>query len=95
MEEGKKVEAIKLWREKTGASLKESKMQIEQFERNGTWTPIATVPSSAETSATLESNEDIDEEIDNVDPVARQSLGIGYWLVVLILLVFLATRLLS
>lgn len=94
--EGKKIQAIKLWRENTGASLKESKMQIEQFERAGTWSAIST-PLDSEASATLNSDDidDKDDAVDNIDPVARQSFGIGYWIVVLILLGFLANQFLS
>ena len=91
IEEGKKVQAIKLWREKTGASLKEAKMQIEQFEREGIWSPIVDTSESK----VSKNPEPYDAVEDNVDPVARQGFGFGYWLVVLILLVFLATRLLS
>ena len=93
LNEGKKVQAIKLWRENTGASLKKAKMQIEEFERTGTWSPIAT-PPSLEAHHTPEPDDHIDTE-DNVDPIARQGFGVGYWLVVLILLGFLATQFLS
>ena len=93
LEEGKKVQAIKLWREKTGASLKEAKMQIEQFERAGTWSPIIAT-SDSKNFETQELDEHIDAEA-NVNSIERQGFGIGYWLVVLILLVFLATQFLS
>lgn len=97
--EGSKIQAIKLWREQTGASLKESKMQIEEFERTGTWSPIS-APIDSEGASTLNSD-DIDDRDDNkdaidiIDPVARQGLGIGYWLIVLIMLGFLAKQFLS
>ena len=92
--EGKKIQAIKLWREKTGVSLKEAKMQIEQLERDGTSTPLAATAAS-ETSSTIESPDEIDEGPHNLGPVARQNFGFGYWLVVLILLGFLANQFLS
>ena len=93
LNEGKKVQAIKLWRENTGASLKEAKMQIEQFERDGTWSTTATT-RGLEAHNTLETDDHIDTE-ESVDPIARQGFGIGYWLVIVILLGFLATRFLS
>ena len=93
LNEGKKVQAIKLWRENTGASLKEAKMQIEQFERDGTWSAIVT-PPSLEAHHTPEPEDHIGAE-ESVDPIARQGFGVGYWLVVLILLGFLATQFLS
>ena len=59
--EGKKVQAIKLWRERTGASLKEAKMQLEQFERDGTWSAITAISDSKE-SYTPEPYDSIDAE---------------------------------
>lgn len=97
--EGSKIQAIKLWREQTGASLKESKMQIEHFEQTGAWSPVS-APVDSEASSTLTANDtdhsdDDEDATDNIDPVARQRVGIGYWLIVLIMLGFLAKQFLS
>ena len=92
--EGNKIQAIKQWREQMGTSLKESKMQIEHFERTGTWHPTSPIIPSENTPA-LESDSDIDDVVHSTESVERQGFGFGYWLVVLILLGFLASQFLS
>ena len=45
---GEKIQAIKVWREHTGASLKVSKQIIEHFEQHGNWeAPTAIAAASA------------------------------------------------
>ena len=45
IQDGLKIQAIKLWRECTGNSLKESKDIIEYFEQHGVWMTIDDLPT--------------------------------------------------
>ena len=89
------MQAIKRWREGTGDSLKDAKMTIEQFERTGSWSaPVTTSPPVTQDppEATPDSEEMEDE---HTPPAQRQGFGLGYWLVVLGLIIYLGMRVLG
>ena len=93
--EGKKVQAIKKWREGTGDSLKDAKTTIERFERTGSWSaPVTTSPPAPKNSTeTTPDSEEMEDE--HTPAVERQGFGLGYWLVVLGLVIYLGMRVLS
>ena len=61
---GQKIQAIKLWREHTGASLKEAKKSIELFESTGAWPLVANgmVTTNTSTTPSLSRTDNITKE---------------------------------
>ena len=83
---GNKIGAIKLWREHTGASLKDAKEAIEQLESDHS------TPSVGSVSRDEYEEHSAEEE---KHPHHQQGLGTGYWLVLLGLCGYFAYYLLA
>ena len=83
---GQKRPAIKEWREHTGASLKDAKEAIEQLERNHSTPAVNSISHDEYEEHSAE------EEAKRPD---QQSLGIGYWVVLLGLCGYFAYYLLA
>jgi len=81
----KKIQAIKMYRQATGSSLREAKMLVEHFESTGRWS----------IDATESPIEVLPEQSNNTTSQHRQQFGVGYWMVVLGLLGLLGWHFLS
>lgn len=64
--DGQKIQAIKLWREHTGTSLKDAKGILEHFENTGSWLPSPKQSSNSQVDTITTHNKAILNQIDNL-----------------------------